>query len=487
MAADLGLVMDTAERHAHKLPPGGVGHAHGDAGLAGSRRSHQAEESALDVRGKLLHRQVLQDALLHLFQAKVLIVQDLAGLGQVHGLLGGLAPGQLQAGVQVAPQHRRLGGAKGLLLQAAQLLFQLLPHLVGHGQGLDPLAVLVKIVGETVLAQLGLDDLHLFPQIVLPLAAVHLLLGLLVELLLDAHHIDLPVQQPHQQRQAAGGSALLQQHLFVFQAEVDVLGQVIRHVGGIGVGQHVQDLLTGHLRAELQVLLEQGHAAAQQGLGAGGIAPLLLVWQGADRGAVALGIGADLLGPGPVQALHHDPAHVALGLAELLPDAADGAHGVDILRLGQVHADVLLGGQEDDLVSLGGRGQGADGGAALHVEGQEHAGEHIQSPQGQQRQADDFGCCFAHSLLLSGGVLLSQLLSLRRMVGFSSPLTQAAVMITFCTVGSEGMVYMSSVMTLSITLRRPRAPILRWMALSAMASRAAGSYSSSTPSKRSSA
>ena len=52
------------------------------------------------------------------------------------------------------------------------------------------------------------------------------------------------------------------------------------------------------------------------------------------------------------------------------------------------------------------------------------------------------------------------------------PSTQSLVTTAFTTVWSEGMSYMICVSSPSITARRPRAPMLRSMALSAMASRA---------------
>ena len=60
--------------------------------------------------------------------------------------------------------------------------------------------------------------------------------------------------------------------------------------------------------------------------------------------------------------------------------------------------------------------------------------------------------------------------------------TQSAVTTTFSMLGSEGTLYIMPVMTCSITLRRPRAPIFISMALSAMAPSASGSNSSCTPS-----
>ena len=60
--------------------------------------------------------------------------------------------------------------------------------------------------------------------------------------------------------------------------------------------------------------------------------------------------------------------------------------------------------------------------------------------------------------------------------------TQSPVTTTLLMVGSEGTVYMMSVIIFSITLRRPRAPIFSSMALSAMAPSASSSKTSSTPS-----
>ena len=187
---DFRLIVDAAQRNTHQLAVGGPGHTLRNAGLAGARGADKAEQPALDLRAQLLHRQVFADAFLHLFQAIVILVQDLSGLGNIHGFMGGFAPGDLQAHVQIAADHRRLRGAEGLLGKAAQLLVQPFPDLIAYGQRLDLRPVSLNVV---ILTQLGLDSLHFFPEIVFPLVAVDRLLGRVVQFFFNVQHVQLCV------------------------------------------------------------------------------------------------------------------------------------------------------------------------------------------------------------------------------------------------------------------------------------------------------
>ena len=106
------------------------------------------------------------------------------------------------------------------------------------------------------------------------------------------------------------------------------------------------------------------------------------------------------------------------------------------------------------------------------------SGEHGKPAQGYHRQFFGSGVCFAHSFSFPEWVKISgrRELSLARCHFF----TQSAVITTLLTVLSDGTVYITSVMTPSMTLRRPRAPIFISMALSATASSAPGQ----TPARR---
>ncbi len=89
VAPDLGLVPHPAQGEAHELAPQGPGDGAAQGGLAGARRPHETEDGALHVGFELPHRQVFQDALFHLLQVVVVLIQDLPGLGQVQVVLGG--------------------------------------------------------------------------------------------------------------------------------------------------------------------------------------------------------------------------------------------------------------------------------------------------------------------------------------------------------------------------------------------------------------
>ena len=87
MAAYLGLVVHAAERNAREFPVRRTGDAHGNAGLARTRRADKAEHAALHVRRQLAHRQELYHSLLDLGKAEVVLVQHALGLGDIQRLL----------------------------------------------------------------------------------------------------------------------------------------------------------------------------------------------------------------------------------------------------------------------------------------------------------------------------------------------------------------------------------------------------------------
>jgi hypothetical protein len=68
VAADLGLVAHAAQRHADELAPGGARHRLAERGLADARGPDQAQDRRLDLVDALLHREVLEDAVLDLLE-----------------------------------------------------------------------------------------------------------------------------------------------------------------------------------------------------------------------------------------------------------------------------------------------------------------------------------------------------------------------------------------------------------------------------------
>jgi hypothetical protein len=66
MSADLGLVADAAQAHAHELAPERAGDAPAERGLADARRARETEDRALELPDQRQHRDVVEDAFLDL-------------------------------------------------------------------------------------------------------------------------------------------------------------------------------------------------------------------------------------------------------------------------------------------------------------------------------------------------------------------------------------------------------------------------------------
>src|SRR6266446_1549635 len=85
VTADLGLVAHAAERHADELPPGGARDRLADRRLAGARGADEGQDGARAAivgdpafGAELAHREVLDDALLHVVETGVVGVEHLA-------------------------------------------------------------------------------------------------------------------------------------------------------------------------------------------------------------------------------------------------------------------------------------------------------------------------------------------------------------------------------------------------------------------------
>ena len=123
VAANVRLVMHAAEAHAHILAAQRAGDALADAGLAGARRPHEEQDRAGLLLFQVHHGDLLDDAVLHLGEPVVVLVQDLPRLIQIdaRGVL--LLPGEAGHKVQIIVEDAGLHTLLALLLQAVQHLF----------------------------------------------------------------------------------------------------------------------------------------------------------------------------------------------------------------------------------------------------------------------------------------------------------------------------------------------------------------------------
>ncbi|MNM70670.1 hypothetical protein D3C81_823070 [compost metagenome] len=186
VATNLGLVTHATEGHAHELAVGGGSDRLGQRGLADAGRPDQAQHRTADLLDALLHGKVFEDAFLDLFQAIVVGIEDFLGLGQVQTHLALGLPRHLHEPVEVRTNHRGLGRHRRHLLELVQLGLGLGIGILWQASGVEALFQLFDfVVTFFAVAELFLNGLHLLIQVVLALAALHLLLDPAADTLLD--------------------------------------------------------------------------------------------------------------------------------------------------------------------------------------------------------------------------------------------------------------------------------------------------------------
>src|SRR5581483_8201645 len=108
MPADLRLVAHAAERHADELAIQGAGDRLADRRLAGAGRADQRQDRARALVGldaallaELAHGEVLDDALLHVVEPRMVCVEYLARVPRIETLFRALAPRHGEQPVEV--------------------------------------------------------------------------------------------------------------------------------------------------------------------------------------------------------------------------------------------------------------------------------------------------------------------------------------------------------------------------------------------------
>ena len=103
--ANFGFVAHAPQAHADVLAPHGRRNAAPKRGFAHARRPVKAQNRRFQVLLQLEHGNVFEDALLHLFKAEMVGIEDFLGLFEVKFILGELAPGQVQQEFNVVQEH----------------------------------------------------------------------------------------------------------------------------------------------------------------------------------------------------------------------------------------------------------------------------------------------------------------------------------------------------------------------------------------------
>ena len=381
MTTDLGLIPNTAQTDPGHVPVQGTGNGICNRGLTHAGRAHQTQDLGRHRGSHLTDSQRLQNPLLYLFKAVVILLQNFPCSLDVDTFFGAHIPGQLQYDIQVVPEHRTLGGAERLLGKALHVLQELLLLFFSQLQILDLLPVGIHFALVVALAQLIADGLQLFPEVVVPMALIHALAGLVLDVQLNGQHINLPGKQFGCQIQTLGGRELIQELHLVRIVKTNVLGQCIGQEAGIGGGHHLQlELLSGMLR-HLQISAERHIHIPDDSTELGGQRIILLmdhIHPGQHMG-FRLDHVADL---GAIHTGDQHPHGLILGTQNLL-DPDNSAQMIELIRGGIVHHNIFLRSQKQNLISIHGVFNGLHRLLPCHIKVDCLHGIDHNAPQGQ--------------------------------------------------------------------------------------------------------
>ena len=109
MSANLGLVANAAERHAHEFTIRRARDALTERRLADAGRSHETQDRTLERLDALLHGQVLEYAFLDLLETVVIFLEHLLGLFEILQHLRALLPRRFDEPVDIVAHDRRFG------------------------------------------------------------------------------------------------------------------------------------------------------------------------------------------------------------------------------------------------------------------------------------------------------------------------------------------------------------------------------------------
>src|SRR5580658_197677 len=382
MAANFGLVAHAAEREAHELASGGLGDRHAQRRLSHARRADEAEDGAFGILDELADGEELEDALLDFFQAVVVFVEHFFRVVDGASLFAAFLPRHGQQPVDVVAAYGGLGRHRRHGFELLQLLDGLVEHVLGHSGGFDLLAQLVELAFFAA-AQLLLDGLDLFVEVVLFLRPLHLPLDARLDVAVEVELLDFDVEHVGDARQARSRIEDGQQFLLLFNAELQIGRYGVRELGRLIHAHRGDDGLVVQRLLQLDVLLEEaGHALHQLLDGRSHFELRFAHAHGGDEEAVAV-VHFDGLG-----ALHAFDEHfdIAVGHLDALHDVADGADLVNLFGFGLVDAGVVLRGEKYLAVAGERLFKSAHAGLAAHYERRHHVGEDHHVPDGHHGQ-----------------------------------------------------------------------------------------------------
>ncbi len=310
-------------------------------------------------------------------------IKNFLRLGDVFFNPAFLAPWQAQQHVKIIAHNGRLGAHRLHAPQFLQFGASLGLRLFGKLGFLNLLSQLGDLVAIAIIrsAQLALDRLQLFVEVIFALGLFHLAFDPAADLAFHLQYRQFAFHKRHHQFQPFERAGLGQDRLFVghFGAERgrDCIGQF---AGIIDIGELDIALLT-HLLVELGIfakLLDHlphqgGDFAACDGFFLGDI----------DLGKDVIAFFAQAGERGAVRPFDQD-AHSAIGQFEQLQHLRNHADIIQVIPLRIIRARIKLSEEEDILRCLHRRLERGNRFVAAHKQGDNHAGENDNVAKGQK-------------------------------------------------------------------------------------------------------
>ncbi len=202
----------------------------------------------------------------------MVLVEDLASVGDFEVVLGLLRPGEIDEPLEIGADHPVLGGDRRQLLESGELPLGGLLRILRQAGLLDPLAELVDLgLLLVALAELLLDRLELLAQEVLALALVDLGLDLGLDLRAELDHLELAGEDLREAPKPPGHVDGLEQLLLLLGGDAKRAGDQVGEGGGVVEVRDGELELLGQVGDRLDDLGEGALHVAREGLELGGL------------------------------------------------------------------------------------------------------------------------------------------------------------------------------------------------------------------------
>ena len=230
VAADLRFVMHAAQRGADEFPVHGAGDRLPERGLADAGRPHEAQNRRLAVRLELEDGEEFEDAVLHLPETVMVLVEDARRIGQIERVERRFAPRHVEQPLDVVVRDMVFRHRLRHEFEAGEFLADFRLDALRQTLLLELLLDRLDVRIAEILVELLPDHPQLFAQEIFALGLAHRLVDFALDLAAEFLHFDFAVQPLQQHLAAPPDRTLLQEQQFLLPRKMPVVRQQFRQM-----------------------------------------------------------------------------------------------------------------------------------------------------------------------------------------------------------------------------------------------------------------